>query len=206
MGHRCVVHCWVLRCKVASGLDFTCGTRSVSGIPLGHGALPAAGIPLWGTDALCVAGHCVARLLPAWVSHVAHDLLLGFHWCCRPPAPPDHRRRRPRLQARARAEPADERRRASIHKGGGIFRAGIFLHFVRPTTCAESPDGVRANRNLVDRRSRVYLPLPFRPMAHCAIVDDSLKVRVEGPNHLSPIALFYPEPTCKNGGTLPQTE
>ena len=52
---------------------------------------------------------------------------------------------------------------------GNIFRVGIFLDFVRRsgTTRAEGPHGAhvrRAERNRIDRRPQIILPLFFRPM------------------------------------------
>ena len=46
-----------------------------------------------------------------------------------------------------------------------IFRAGVFLEFVRLATRAEGPHGAHvrgAKRNRIDRRSRIILPLLFR--------------------------------------------
>jgi hypothetical protein len=54
-------------------------------------------------------------------------------------------------------------RYASRKKSGDVFRVGIVLDFVRPTTRA--PHGAhvrRAKRNRFDRRSRIVIPPPFR--------------------------------------------
>ena len=111
--------------------------------------------------------------MPKWPGHVGERR--GFGQCGAAPVPHQHlaaehsgdnlkeeRTRRPSFTTSAG-------RAFRRKKRGNIFRVGIFLDFVRPTTRVPHGSHVRrAKRNRIDRRSRVIPPLLFRHRGNTA--------------------------------------